>query len=169
MDYRALLARLDAQARSALNAEVLREEGMKRITVIGLLMMMGCASLPQQTSDFTPGFLAQLRSCGATIPIVADLPVINTKWSIAPDYNGFVARLPPERFHDVDTLLRRLYGSPKIWSERNLDGQPQGVYGPTQASVAIQYVRTADHTEIICVKPQRMSEKAQNQPSEATR
>ena len=142
---------------------------MKGITVIGLLLMMGCASLPQDASDFTPSFLAQLRSCGATIPSVGDLPVINTKWSIAADSNGFVARLPAERFQDVDGLLRRLYGSPKLWDERNLNGQPQGVYGLTQTGVAIQYVLTADHTEIICVKPQRRSGKAQNQASEATR
>lgn len=130
-----------------------------------ILLVTGCASSREQAGDFTPPFLAQLKSCGARIPTVADLPVISTTWSIAPDSAGFVARLPPERFQDVDALLRLLYGSPTSWDDRDLDGQPHGNYGPQQAGVVIQYVRTPDHTVIVCLKPRRNGMRTQTTAS----
>lgn len=141
---------------------------MKRIIAIAMLIFAGCGSIYQQSGDFTIPFMAELHSYGAIVPDGVKLSVIDTKWSISRDSFGFVVRLPSERFVDVDTLLRHLYGTPQIWSDKNLEGQPHGVFGVEQAGVALQYVRTKDQVEIICIKKQEKTKTPQNQPAHAT-
>ena len=134
---------------------------------MAMLIFAGCASIHQRSGDFAIQFMAELQACGAIVPEGVKLPVIDTKWSISRDSFGFVVRLPPERFVDVDALLRHLYGTPQIWSDKNLEGQPHGVFGMEQAGVALQYVRTKEQVEIICIKKQEKTKTPQNQPATA--
>ena len=135
---------------------------MKRILIIAMFIMGGCSPISRKSGDFSMALIDHLRSCGATIPSLTrlDLPAINTTWSITQDDFGFVIQLPPERFTDVDVLLRQLFGVPKLWDGKNLEGCPQGMFSAAQIGVHLQYVRSRDRTEVICIKKQK---KTQNQ------
>src|SRR5450759_2252115 len=101
---------------------------MKRLITVAVLVIAGCASPKIESGNFVPQFLRQLETCGAHVQRAADLPKIETTWEIKNDGDGFVVKLPRERFQDVNGLLRRLYGAPSLWQEANLEGEPQGVF-----------------------------------------
>ena len=122
---------------------------MKKLILLPVVLLLGCVTAPQLSGDLTPQLVTQLKTCGATVPVVTDLPAIITQWQVETDSRGFVIRLPAARFAEVDAVLRRLFGTPAVWDEKDLAGHPHGVFRPQQAGVAIQYTRSADRTEII--------------------
>jgi hypothetical protein len=141
---------------------------MKRMIVLILVLMVGCVSSSRQSGNFTPSFLECLAAHGASVQKVTGFPCVETTWEIRSDQDGFVVTLPAERFADVDRLLRLLYGDPLQWNEKNLEDQPQGMFGPEQAGIAIQYVRTHGRTEIIGIRRQKQTGNVHNKPAHAT-
>jgi hypothetical protein len=126
---------------------------MKNLLLLLVMLTFGCATSHQFSGDLTPQLVIQLKTCGATVPVVTDLTAIVTQWQVETDARGFVIRLPADRFAEVDAVLRRLFGTPAIWDEKDLAGHPNGVFKPQQAGIAIQYSRTNDRMEIVGLKP----------------
>lgn len=132
---------------------------MKQIAILTALLLSGCAHYDTHTGDFANFLLPALESRGATLP--AEVPAVDglpTTWRAKPDRYGIIIHAPRESFPEIDLFLRGIFGEPQIWTDRNLDGHPQGVFSPEAAGCVIQYLDSEEEVEIIILKKREKAE-----------
>ena len=99
------------------------------IVLLVTLLFSGCGGgATKRSGDFTAFLIVQLQSYDTEVAQTDDLPVINATWEFQKDKNGFVISVQENHFADIDVLFQRLYGSPHVSTEKNLDGFAQRVY-----------------------------------------
>ena len=132
---------------------------MKQIAILAALLLSGCACFHAHTGDFPSFLLPALESYGATLP--QEIPVVDglpTSWQSKPDRHGIIILAPRESFPEIDLFLRGIFGDPQIWTDRNLDGHPQGVFSPDKAGCVIQYLDSEENAQIIILKKRKRAE-----------
>ena len=144
----------DARARRFYSTLLMK---MKRIAILTALLLAGCARLHTQRGDFAAFLTDTLEAHGASLPRpIAQADDLPSSWQYKPDEHGVVIFVPLEGFTAIDRSFRAAWGQPKIWCDENLDGSPQGVYGPKQAGCAVQYLECEGQTQIVILKkPER--------------
>ena len=120
--------------------------------VLAILIATGCG----HSGDCGEFLITEVTRYGGHTITNATFPKIDARWMVEHDSNGFTARIRGVQFTTVDTFMREAFGSPKISTDKNLDGQPHNVWGAVDIGVAIQCIGRTDGVEIICVKGKGM-------------
>jgi len=128
---------------------------MRALVFICLLFVSGAAGGCSRSGDLG-GFLAQeVAKCGGHTRTNAALGKLDAKWKFKRDKNGFQASVSGTSFAAVDTFMQQAFGTPKVSTDMNLNGQPQRVWTAVDVGVAINLIGRPDGADIICIRGMR--------------
>ena len=65
---------------------------------------------------------------------------------------GFQILIQGNRFTEIDSLMKQLFGQPQISVDQNLNGQPQRTYSARDIGVAINCMGQTNGVYIVCLK-----------------
>lgn len=140
-----------------------RTQTLGSLTIIGLLLVCGCAG--EKEMRFTKGagdmgqfVMQQALKRGARPLATNSLPVVGGHWSYSEDQYGVVLRLPRERFSEVEAFLRQAFGAPAQEAIDTSDGGKLGWYSAKTIGVALQFGYDSNLTQVIVLRPQPAKE-----------
>src|SRR5437773_10550072 len=97
---------------------------MRALVFICLLFVSGAAGGCSRSGDLG-GFLAQeVAKCGGDTKTNAAHGKLDANWKFKRAKKGFQSSVSRRSFLDGDTFMRQTFGTPKVWSDLNLNGQP---------------------------------------------
>jgi hypothetical protein len=118
---------------------------------IACALASGCS----RSGDFSAFVVSEVTKHGGHTVSNAPLPVVQARWSIKSDENGFQARVKSAPFSSIDAVMHQAFGTPKVSIAANADGQPHRVWAALDIGVAIQLIGRPDGADIICVRGMR--------------
>jgi hypothetical protein len=119
---------------------------------LACVLVSGCS----RSGDFSTFVVSEVAKHGGhTVTNTPPLPVVQARWTIESDTNGFQARVTGAPFTSIDSVMTQAFGSPKISVAANTDGQPQRVWAALDIGVAIQLVGRPGGADIICLRSMR--------------
>jgi hypothetical protein len=114
-------------------------------------LVSGCS----RSEDFSAFVVSEVAKHGGHTVTNAPLLVVQARWTIENDTNGFQARVTGASFTSIDAAMTQAFGTPKISVAANTDGQPQRVWGAVDIGVALQLIGRPNGADIICVRGMR--------------
>jgi len=92
---------------------------------------------------------------GHTVTNAPPLKVVQARWTIESDTNGFQASVTGAPFASIDAAMQQAFGVPKISDRANAEGQPTRVWAAADIGVAIQLIGRPGGADIICIRGMR--------------
>lgn len=123
------------------------------------VLVSGCS----RSGDFSTFVVSEVAKHGGHTVTNGPLPVLQARWIIKSDSNGFQASVRGAPFASIDAVMQQAFGTPEISVAANASGQPHRVWSAVDVGVAIQLIGRPDGADIICVRAMRnMGEMFQN-------
>jgi hypothetical protein len=128
--------------------------------LIVILLSAGCVSSDEKRFVKGAGDLGQFiarhaSTHGARSVTTNNLPVIAADWRYFADTNGVVIRLKADRFPEVQSLLRQMFGPPDREPVATIDGGKGGWYAAKTIGIALQFLHDRKNSQIIIIRPQK--------------
>lgn len=125
---------------------------MKLLISIFILLLLFVSCYSKREWNFSEFLINSLNNHGSQIDIKQDYPVINTSWKYKKDEEEIIILVERNKFDKIDSLLRNLFGKPKLSTDKNMSGYPHRVYSAEQAGAVIQCLRDDKNVEIVILR-----------------
>lgn len=128
---------------------------MRAYFVIAVLFACALVSGCSRSGDFSAFVVSEVAKHGGHTVANAPLPVVEARWTIKSDANGFQAHVTGAPFASIESVMTEAFGTPKVSVPNNASGQPHCVWAALDIGVAIQLISLPDGADIICVRGMR--------------
>lgn len=128
---------------------------MRAYFLIATLLACGLVSGCSRSGNFSAFIVSEVTRHGGHTVTNVPLPILQARWTIKSDANGFQASVTGAPFASIDAVMQQAFGAPKMSVASNASGQPHHVWGAVDIGVAIQLIGRPDGADIICVRGMR--------------
>ena len=124
---------------------------LPNLLLLGLLLS-GCSHTEKYSGDFAPFLVQRVTEFGGRIKPAQTIPKVDASWTYEHDGMGFQIQIQGNRFTEIDSLMKQLFGQPQVSTDQNLNGQPSRIYSARDIGVAIHCLGQTNGVYIVCLK-----------------